>query len=153
MTPFQVEVFLIYDSVQLLVLAIKELLANGSIPFDTHLHCGSGTGYTFPLGKQIKDTMISIGSDDRQFITKDLHFNEFDERIGFELEIFKPIIETSFATWNTNGEIKPIDLQASSITTKKNDPAAGKPTYTIAIRIVSPYFMKRLVVCCFVFIS
>lgn len=98
----------------------------------------------WPLGEAIKDTMKLIGNSNQSFITKNIHFNEFNERIGFELEIYKPMTELTLAIWNTDGEIIPIDKQTTSSKTKaKTDFAEGTKHFRVAIRIVGPYFLRR----------
>lgn len=88
--------------------------------------------------------MKTIGNSNHSFITKQIHFNEFNERIGFELEIYKPLTGASLAVWNTDGEIIPTtNRKTTSSKAAKKDFAEGPKDFRVAIRIVSPYFMYR----------
>lgn len=129
------------------MLAIKELLSNQSIPSENSNWGYKDSSISNPsLVEKVKGTMIAIGNSNQTFITKNINFNKFDERIGFELEIYKPMTLITLAIWNTDGEIIPVDKQApSKKTAKKTDYAEGNKDFKVAIRIVSPYFMRRLV--------
>lgn len=134
---------------QLLVLAIKELLRNPSFSIVTNMKCpesNEDSSSKWESGEIIRDTMKTIGNSNYTFITKYIRFNDFNERIGFELEIYKPMVLQSLATWNTDGEIVPTHKQVVTAKAKKiTDYAEGTKHFRVAIRIASPYFMLRLV--------
>lgn len=137
---------LIQDSVHLLVLAIKDLLKKLPNSIVTNMKCpqiGEYSSSKWESGEIIRDTMKTIGNSNYTFITKNIRFNDFNERIGFELEIYKPMLLQALAIWNTDGEIVPTNKQVVTTKTKQTDYAEGTKHFRVAIRIASPYFMQR----------
>lgn len=131
----------------MLVLAIRELLREQNVPLETNMKCAGNDMYNvqWPLGEELKNSIRAISNSNQSFITKNIHLDEYNERIGFELEIYKPMTDVALAIWNTNNEIIPTEKQVTSSKTKsqKTDFAEGKKHFKVAIRIVSPYFMYR----------
>lgn len=122
------------------------MLSIENTSFETGLKCGAGSMYDSKWleGEKLRDTMRTIANSNETFNTKYIHFNEFNERIGFDLDIYKPFTGASLAVWNPDGQIKPTSNEKKiSSKTKKTDFAEGPKDFRVAIRIVSPYFMHR----------
>ena len=69
-----------------------------------------------------------------RYRSSNLQFDEFGNRLNFNIEIYEPMENYGIAYWDTKGQITPQHVQ---------DKVVKKIIYRVATRIGEPYFMEE----------
>ncbi|XP_055907198.1 glutamate receptor ionotropic, kainate 2-like [Eupeodes corollae] len=135
---------LVFDAVLLLHNAINNVIASQQY-FAPRISCESTEKWE--VGNLILEQMLQTSEENGTFITKNIQFNEWGERVNFNLEIYRPMSDRVIAVWNPDGQLMAKTESSSSVsksdTGEIQDFSQGRRHYRVASRIGKPYLMLR----------
>ncbi|XP_055855889.1 glutamate receptor ionotropic, kainate 2-like [Episyrphus balteatus] len=134
---------LAFDAILLFANAISNVITNGQF-FEHRMSCDRIEGEEkWEPGQLILEQMLATSEENGTFITKGIQFNEWGERVNFNLEIYRPMIDQVIAVWNPDGQVMTKNEKPRAESANTQDYSQSRRHYRVASRIGKPYLMLR----------
>ncbi|XP_037961200.1 glutamate receptor ionotropic, kainate 2 [Teleopsis dalmanni] len=138
---------LMYDAVMLFANSARNIILELKQYQEPKKSCDIEQRSPWYLGLLITDEMKSISEDNIEppFKTENMKFNEFGERIEFDLEIYKPTVNEPIAIWKPDNSIVPVSVRSyMTAVSSAQDYSIARKTYTVVTHFEEPYFMLKV---------